>query len=322
MSEQEPTVEAYERWAEILEKRFIQRYDWQGRQTGRGYRAVNERLRRSDVMAHLRGHMTLGAYVLDEESRGGYVVFDADDAAEWRCLQAMAKWLADEGAVGYLEGSRRGGHLWYFVAERQTGRALQAFGQGLVAFFRLEGIELFPKQAELKDGPGSMIRLPFGIHRKSLRRYGFYWPDGTLLAPTLREQIPFFEEPETVPMAVWERFVAHAPKQKRRLERGEAWEGGRGVLGEGATDGERIRAAISVRDFVLQFVELSPSGKGLCPFHDDHVPSFSVNDRENYWYCFACEMGGDVIKFLMAWEECDYGTAVEMLKEREAEGRL
>ena len=71
-----------------------------------------------------------------------------------------------------------------------------------------------------------------------------------------------------------------------------------------------IKAAISVRDFVSQYVELSPSGRGLCPFHDDHHPSFNVNDEENYWYCFACEKGGSIINFWMQWNGYDYVTAV------------
>ena len=73
--------------------------------------------------------------------------------------------------------------------------------------------------------------------------------------------------------------------------------------------------AIPVRQFVLRYVELSPKGTGLCPFHDDQVPSLSVNDKENYWHCFACGVGGSVIDFWMSYQDCDFQTAVSELAE-------
>jgi DNA primase len=76
---------------------------------------------------------------------------------------------------------------------------------------------------------------------------------------------------------------------------------------------ERITAAVSIREFIGQYVELSATGQGLCPFHDDHNPSFSVNDEENYWYCFACDKGGSIIDFWMMKHDCDFQTAVQQL---------
>ena len=66
---------------------------------------------------------------------------------------------------------------------------------------------------------------------------------------------------------------------------------------------ERIKASVSVYDFVGRYVELSPTGRGLCPFHDDRRASFSVNIAENYWYCFAGCGGGSVIDFWMKWRD-------------------
>ena len=62
-------------------------------------------------------------------------------------------------------------------------------------------------------------------------------------------------------------------------------------------------------------MELSPTGRGLCPFHDDHRASFSVNPEENYWNCFAGCGGGSVIDFWMRWQDCDFTTAVRELEE-------
>jgi DNA primase len=75
---------------------------------------------------------------------------------------------------------------------------------------------------------------------------------------------------------------------------------------------------VTVLGFVSQYVDLKPTGSGaigLCPFHDDHRPSFGVNDESNYWHCFAGCGGGSVIDFWMRWRECDFTTAVKELAE-------
>jgi DNA primase len=64
---------------------------------------------------------------------------------------------------------------------------------------------------------------------------------------------------------------------------------------------------------VEQYVELSASGVGLCPFHDDQHHSFSVNEREGYWHCFAGCGGGSVLDFYMRLQDVDFATAVREL---------
>jgi hypothetical protein len=87
------------------------------------------------------------------------------DTEKMTQLGHMASALASEEVSIYLERSRRGGHLWLFLAEPVAGREVRAFGQGLLAAHRIEGAELYPKQDQLADGPGSLIRMPFGVHR-------------------------------------------------------------------------------------------------------------------------------------------------------------
>ena len=53
---------------------------------------------------------------------------------------------------------------------------------------------------------------------------------------------------------------------------------------------------------------------GLCPFHQEKTPSFSVND-EGLWYCFGCGAGGDLIQFVMQYEGLDFAEAVRSLAE-------
>ena len=71
-------------------------------------------------------------------------------------------------------------------------------------------------------------------------------------------------------------------------------------------------------EVVSQYVDLKPTASGavgLCPFHDDHHPSFEVNDEGNYWHCFAGCGGGSVIDFWMKWRGCDFTTAITELAE-------
>jgi DNA primase len=79
---------------------------------------------------------------------------------------------------------------------------------------------------------------------------------------------------------------------------------------------ERIKTSVTVLEFVSQYVDLKPTGSGAlgrCPFHDDHRPSFGVNDRENYWHCFAGCGGGSIIDFWMKRRGCDFIEAVTEL---------
>jgi len=313
--EQEPTDEFLRSLTTILAQRFIQRWDQYPQQLDDGrYITIHDQLLEEHLIAHMRGDITLATYALDPESNSHFLVFDADDEPDWRRLKAVAGVVSEMGAESYLERSRRGGHLWFFFDESMKGKHLRTFGHGLLGYFGIEGVEVFPKQDMLKSGPGSSIRVPFGVHRLTRQRYSFYNSHGQVLAPTLREQLNLLAQPQTVSEEIFERFYDQgidlaefeqekAPPPWKPL----IWEV------EAKTLSDKIKAAIPVRQFVLQYVELSKSGKGLCPFHDDHVESFSVNDEENYWNCFAGCGGGSIIDFWMKWKDCDFKTAVKEL---------
>jgi DNA primase len=55
---------------------------------------------------------------------------------------------------------------------------------------------------------------------------------------------------------------------------------------------------------------------GLCPFHDEKTPSFSVNPQDKLFYCFGCGKGGDIITFVRETEQLDFAQAIEWLAER------
>ena len=70
---------------------FIQRHDLYARQLDNGrYVCVHEPLTQAHLEAHLRGDITLGTYLLDAESKGRFLVLDADDDPDWRRLQGVS----------------------------------------------------------------------------------------------------------------------------------------------------------------------------------------------------------------------------------------
>ena len=79
---------------------------------------------------------------------------------------------------------------------------------------------------------------------------------------------------------------------------------------------ERILDATKIEDVIGEFVTLHRSGhfyKGLCPFHEERTPSFTVTPHRNMFYCFGCKKGGDVITFLMEHGNMTYPEAVKWL---------
>ena len=114
---------------------------------------------------------------------------------------------------------------------------------------------MFLKQDGLTEGPGSLIRMPFGVHRLTGRCYGFYTADGSPLAPTLREQIHALQAPGTVPEAAFEAYRTFVPPQLVATV-AEPPEELTGAVSE------RIKARVTVMDFVSQYVDLKPTPSG------------------------------------------------------------
>ncbi len=82
---------------------------------------------------------------------------------------------------------------------------------------------------------------------------------------------------------------------------------------------ERVRAALDIVDVVREYVPLKKMGRnyfGLCPFHAEDSPSFSVSAEKQIFYCFGCNAGGNVYKFLMLKEGISFPEAVRRLADR------
>lgn len=82
---------------------------------------------------------------------------------------------------------------------------------------------------------------------------------------------------------------------------------------------ERVRAAADVVEVMAPYTDLRRQGArltGLCPFHDERTPSFSVDPQAKVYYCFGCETAGDIFTFVEQKEGLSFPEAVEALAER------
>jgi len=82
---------------------------------------------------------------------------------------------------------------------------------------------------------------------------------------------------------------------------------------------EEIRDRCDLVDLVGEYLGLEKKGKnyvGLCPFHHEKTPSFTVSPEKQLFYCFGCNEGGDLFKFIMNMEGVSFPEALRMLAER------
>ncbi len=82
---------------------------------------------------------------------------------------------------------------------------------------------------------------------------------------------------------------------------------------------QRLREAVDIVDLITRYVPLKRAGttfKGLCPFHDEKTPSFTVNKASRHFHCFGCGAHGDAVAFLMQHERFEFKQALEFLSER------
>lgn len=82
---------------------------------------------------------------------------------------------------------------------------------------------------------------------------------------------------------------------------------------------EEVRMKNDIVDVVSQYVKLTRKGSsyfGLCPFHNEKSPSFSVSPSKQMYYCFGCGAGGNVYTFIMEYENYSFGEALKHLADR------
>jgi len=83
---------------------------------------------------------------------------------------------------------------------------------------------------------------------------------------------------------------------------------------------EQLKSAVDIVKVIGEYVRLRKSGvsryTGLCPFHNEKTPSFSVHAGHQFYKCFGCGASGDVLKFVMEYEHVSFPEALKLLAER------
>ena len=82
---------------------------------------------------------------------------------------------------------------------------------------------------------------------------------------------------------------------------------------------EEVRMRSDIVDVISGYVKIQKKGSnyfGLCPFHNEKSPSFSVSPSKQMFYCFGCGAGGNVFTFVMQYENYSFQEAVKLLAQR------
>jgi hypothetical protein len=181
--------------------------------TGQGLSLTPDTIRR-----HLEGEITIGLYAINPATqRCKWVAIDADYQHALADLIKLGQFLKQDGVASALEQSRRGGHLWIFMAEPLLARDCRLYvcdlalrlGIPIKVARQREGIEVFPKHDALRPGRyGNAIRGPLGVHRGAAQRFWFGGADEelgaqmsylNLLPKMTREQLARLISGKTIP---------------------------------------------------------------------------------------------------------------------------
>src|SRR6202790_2590164 len=90
-------------------------------------------------------------------------------------------------------------------------------------------------------------------------------------------------------------------------------------MAEAGSFAEKVKQQADIVRVVGEYVRLKKTGKdfsGLCPFHQEKTPSFTVSPIKQIFYCFGCGKGGDVYNFVMDMEKCEFPEAVKVVAEK------
>jgi DNA primase len=90
-------------------------------------------------------------------------------------------------------------------------------------------------------------------------------------------------------------------------------------MAETGSFADRVKQQADIVRVVGEYVRLKKTGKdfaGLCPFHQEKTPSFTVSPTKQIFYCFGCNKGGDVFNFVMEMERCEFPDAVRIIAEK------
>src|SRR5437762_4998394 len=90
-------------------------------------------------------------------------------------------------------------------------------------------------------------------------------------------------------------------------------------MAEAGSFAEKVKQQADIVRVLGEYVRLKKTGKdfsGLCPFHQEKTPSFTVSPIKQIFYCFGCGKGGDVYNFVMEMEKCEFPEAARLVAEK------
>jgi len=165
------------------------------------------------IRKHLEGAITIGLYAINPfTQRCKWVAIDADYTNALEDLLKLQYRLGEDNVQAALERSKRGGHLWIFLASPLLAKECRIYIYNLALRLGVpvkqsswrDGIEVFPKHDTLSAGGfGNAIRGPLGVHREANRRFWFYGVDHTLDA-----QMAYLKRLRRVTEGELRRFIA------------------------------------------------------------------------------------------------------------------
>ena len=82
---------------------------------------------------------------------------------------------------------------------------------------------------------------------------------------------------------------------------------------------EKVKESIDIVNLISDYIPLKKTGTnyvGLCPFHNEKSPSFTVSDTKDFFHCFGCGEGGDGVTFVMKKENLDFPEAIKFLADK------
>ena len=82
---------------------------------------------------------------------------------------------------------------------------------------------------------------------------------------------------------------------------------------------DTVRESSDILEVISQYVDLKQRGSnyfGICPFHDEKTPSFSVAPSKQIYHCFGCNSGGNVFSFIMEYQKTSFPEAVKFVADR------
>jgi hypothetical protein len=288
------------------------------------YVRIRKGLTYDELFWHLQGCQTLGTYVITEDNCCRFAVFDSDTPTGLFDLAAVQITLAANGIPSYLEQSRRGAHLWVFFSEPLSPALVRAW---LLPFCPV-GCELYPKQDQASfEHPGSVIRFPLGVHRRSGERYPYVsLVDGHPL-PLFSSVVDALGWFSTIDRAVVSCLLTPLLQRENVSPQTQ-----HNISFKKSEPTTTVEVMSTIRDWcatqdalsmIGRYISLDERGIGCCPFgwhHDDGQdshPSFVVYQPSPpdicCWYCHTWQQGGSLFDFLRLYYALEAGELWRLL---------